>query len=70
MSIDYSKRIEQLEEAAASGALTIESDGERITYRSMKDLLAAIDYFRGRQADAVTAQGVRGGSTLAVFGRD
>lgn len=70
VSIDYAKRIDQLEEAAASGALTIESDGERITYRSMSDLMAAIDYFRSRQVEAAQPSGARPGTTLAVFGAD
>lgn len=47
---DYSAKIAALEEAAGSGELTIEADGRKITYRSMKELLAALDYFKGQVA--------------------
>lgn len=61
-------RIEKLEGALASGVLTVESDGERMTYRSRSDLIGAIDYFR-RQLAAETggAAGAYPASTLAVF---
>jgi hypothetical protein len=65
---DLATKIASLEEAAASGKLTVESDGDRVTYRSMADLLAAIGYFRAQQATAVGAGGVaRPASTLAIF---
>lgn len=63
---DHSARIEALEEALASGELTIKVDGKETTYRSTKDLLSALDYFRSR---GVGASGrLSGSSTLATFG--
>ena len=49
---DYAAKIAALEEAAASGELTVESDGDRVTYRSMKDLLGALAYFEKKQGAA------------------
>lgn len=51
---DYATEIAQLEAAAATGELTIEQDGERVTFRSMTDLLASLNYFRTRAASAAT----------------
>ncbi|MBM3928361.1 MAG: hypothetical protein FJ335_07880 [Sphingomonadales bacterium] len=58
-------KIAALEEAAASGVLTIESEGERITYRSTADLFRALDYFRRQQTVADPMR--RPASTIAVF---
>lgn len=65
---DYSTKIGALEDALASGELTVESDGERVTYRSVADLKAALDYFVGKNAaiDA-PAQTVRPASTVAYY---
>jgi hypothetical protein len=65
-------KIATLEEALASGVLTVESEGERITYRSRTDLMGAIDYFKAQlAAEAVPATAsMRPVSTLAVFCRD
>lgn len=49
---DYSAKIASLEDALSSGELTVESDGERITYRSVADLKAALSYFKEAQAGA------------------
>lgn len=65
---DHSAKIAALEEAAASGELTIKVDGKETTYRSMDDLLKALRYFRGREAG--TTGGETYASTLAVFGGD
>jgi len=59
--------IVKLEAALASGTLTIESDGERITYRSVRDLRSAIDYFRERQTLPGGNGSPRPASTLAVY---
>ncbi|SEM62659.1 hypothetical protein SAMN05192583_0881 [Sphingomonas gellani] len=66
MTIDHSDKIAALEAAAASGLLTIESEGDRQTYRSMSDLLAALAYFRNQQASG-TPTISRPASTVAVF---
>jgi hypothetical protein len=60
--------IAKLEAAMARGVRTIESDGERITYSSVDEMLAVIGYFRAQ--DPAAASGGRVGSTLAVFERD
>jgi hypothetical protein len=36
-----------IETAIATGELTVEYDGKRVTYRSMDDLLKARDHIRG-----------------------
>ncbi len=65
---DYATKIASLEEAAASGELTVEADGDRVTYRSMSDLMKALDYFRRQQDAAVTTGALtQPRSTVAVF---
>lgn len=61
-------KITKLEEALASGVLTVESDGERLTYRSEEGLLRAISYFKQQLASEVASSALRRpASTLAVF---
>lgn len=62
--MDYSAQIAALEAALAAGELTVESDGDRVTYRSVTDLKAALDYFRQQQAKAASG---RPSATVAVF---
>lgn len=62
------EKIAKLEDALASGVLTVESDGERVTYRSRGDLLGAIDYFKRELVAEVTpAASARPATTLAVY---
>lgn len=61
----YETEIAALEEAAATGELTSESDGDRVTYRSTADLLKMLDYFRSKAAAATVASRPRG--VVAVF---
>lgn len=63
---DYSTKIAALEEALASGELTVESDGERVTYRSIADLKGAIDYFISRNSPSAGGVG-RPASTVAIY---
>lgn len=49
---DYAARVLALENALASGELTVESQGDRVTYRSVADLKASLEYFRDRAAVA------------------
>ncbi|OAI25952.1 hypothetical protein A1351_15475 [Methylosinus sp. R-45379] len=62
-----------LEVALASGELTIEYSGRRVTYRSTTELVAALDYFRRAQL-GVPASGPAPASadrgTYAAFERD
>ena len=69
MATDYAANIAALEEAVASGELTIKSDGREVTYRSMDDLMRALAYCRSRQAQAGPG-GESYGVTLATFGCD
>lgn len=62
---DYATEIAALQAAAASGELTVESNGERVTYRSTTDLLKTLDYFRGLAAQASGSSG--SASTLASY---
>ena len=41
-----------LEKALASGELTVEYDGKRVTYRSVAELRQAIDYVKSELAAA------------------
>ncbi|WP_295205766.1 hypothetical protein [uncultured Brevundimonas sp.] len=43
---DVAAKIAALEDALASGELTVESQGDRLTYRNTKELREAIDYFK------------------------
>lgn len=51
---DFTAEITALQGAAASGELTIEQNGERVTYKNTADVLAAIAYFEGQAAKAAT----------------
>jgi hypothetical protein len=70
MATDYAAKIAALEEAVASGELTIKSDGREVTYRSMDDLMRALAYCRSRQTQASPGGGEVYGVTLATFGCD
>ena len=50
MAIDYGLRKEALEEALMAGELTVESDGDRVTYRSTAEIRSAIAYCDERLA--------------------
>lgn len=67
---DYAARITALEAAVGQGVLTVETDGQRVTYRSMDDLLKALTYFRAQAAQAGGAGSPVYGATLATFGAD
>lgn len=68
---DQSARIAALEDALASGELTIKVDGKETTYRDTKSLISALSYFRARHTDgAGAASSASYGSTLATFGAD
>lgn len=63
---DYASKIATLEAAIASGELTVESDGDRVTYRSMAELMQARDYFAAQQA-AAEGGSRRPATTLASY---
>ncbi|MDP3405055.1 MAG: hypothetical protein Q8S03_10225 [Brevundimonas sp.] len=62
---DYAVEIAALEAAAGSGELTVESEGDRVTYRSTSDLLKMLDYFRTKASAAASRQ--PSVVTLAVY---
>lgn len=64
----YETEIAALEAALASGELTVESDGDRVTYRNTADLVATLDYFRRKAAAAAGTQ--TRASSVAVWDRD
>jgi hypothetical protein len=43
----YASEIASLRAALASGVVTIESNGRRLTYRSSSEIQSAIDHFEG-----------------------
>lgn len=65
----YETEIAALEAALSAGELTVESDGDRVTYKSTSDMLSALTYFRNKAA-AAAGPLQRGGSSVAVFDRD
>jgi len=64
---DHTTRIAALEDALASGELTIKVEGKETTYRTAADLLRALTYFRDQQG-ASSGGGSGYGVTLATFG--
>lgn len=67
---DYATEIAALEAALASGELTVEADGQRITYRSASDIMVAINYFKGKASAAMTAADGVSSITYAAFSRE
>lgn len=65
---DYATEIAALEAALAAGELTVESDGDKVTYRSTADLLTALAYYRNKAASASGTLTRR--SSVAIFDRD
>lgn len=65
---DYATEIAAIEAAMAAGELTIESDGDRVTYKSTSDMMKSLTYFKDKAAAASGTS--RRGSTVAVFDRD
>lgn len=64
---NYADEIAALNAAVASGELTIEANGERVTYRSMDDLMKALSWFEGKAAAASSSVSGRSASTLASY---
>jgi len=68
---DYSTQIAKLESALGSGVVTIEADGQRLTYAGAEAIAKAITYFEGKQARQVATPGAAPSNvTLASFSRD
>lgn len=56
-----------LETALASGELTVEYDGKRVTYRSVDELKSAIAYVQEQLAAAASTRQTQ---SYAMFSRD
>ncbi|VTO10675.1 MULTISPECIES: phage head-tail joining protein [Brevundimonas] len=72
MSQEMEAKVAALEAALGSGELTVESQGDRVTYRSIKDLREALAYFTEKLAASQRAAG-RGdgfGFSAPSFTRD
>lgn len=63
---DYAAKKTALEDALLSGELTVESDGDRVTYRSVGEIERAIAHC-DRQIAAASNMALRPASTLATY---
>lgn len=63
-------QLEAIESAIASGELTVKFDGKEVTYRNMKDLLAARDLIRGELIAAGTIVDSTPRRSYAAHSRD
>lgn len=59
-----------IEEAIASGELTVEYDGKKVTYRSMDDLRAARDLIRADLIDSGALTDTTPRRSYTVFSKD
>lgn len=50
MAIDWSARVEQLEDMIAGGVLRATYEGHTLEYRSMSELRQALSYAKGKAA--------------------
>lgn len=62
----YAAQIAALEAALGSGELTVESDGDRVTYRSVGDIQQAIATLEARKA-ALVNPSRRSATTVACY---
>lgn len=59
MATTVDQKIDALEEALASGTLSVSYDGRSVTYRSQADLQAALEYFKSQRDNAAGTKSVR-----------
>ena len=69
---DYAIEIAALRAGLATSELTIEINGERVTYQSFRDMKSRVDYFVGLAASASpsTAPTSSFGFSAVAFERD
>lgn len=69
---DYAVEIAALRAGLATSELTIEINGERVTYQSFRDMKARVDYFVGLATAASLATGPTSsfGFSAVAFERD
>lgn len=63
-------QLEAIEAAIASGELTVEYDGKRVTYRDMAELLKARDLIRAELIEAGTINETTPRRSYAAHSRD
>ncbi|GAA4220249.1 hypothetical protein GCM10022253_23960 [Sphingomonas endophytica] len=66
---DFATEIAELERGLGSGVARVESEGESVTYRGVRDITKALAYFRQRVTEAPVAY-PRSSTTLAAFDPD
>lgn len=69
---DYATEIAGLETSIGRGVLTVEADGERVTYASIADMLKALAYYKGQATASASPSGSTGafGFSTPSFARD
>lgn len=69
---DYAVEIAALQAGLAGSELTIEANGQRVTFQSFRDMKARLDYFAGlaAAASAATAPQSSFGFSAVAFERD
>lgn len=61
------QNLDAIEKAIATGTLSVEYNGKRITYRSMSDLLRARDVIKAELANQTAIRSPR--SSIAIYQR-
>jgi len=70
-SDNYATEITALETALSTGELTVEQDGERVTYKSAADLVKSLRYFTDKAATAAAGGSAgRFGFSAPAYSRD
>lgn len=68
---DYAAEIAALRSGLANSELTIETNGERVTYTTFKEIRQRIDYFENLAAQASASRSGGGyGFSAVAFSRD
>jgi hypothetical protein len=63
-------QLQALEDAIASGELTVTYDGKTVTYRSIKELMTARDFVQQKLEDAGTLASTYPRRSYAAFSKD
>jgi hypothetical protein len=63
-------QLQALEDAIATGELTVEYDGKKVTYRSIAELLTARDFVRGELIAAGTITDTTIRRSVTSFSKD
>jgi hypothetical protein len=67
---DYAVEIAALEDAAASGELRVQTNGDIVIYRKMEELLRSLDYYKAKATAALPACQSPSNVTVAAFSHD